>query len=41
MIVKCQQKFIAGSTFLYCKNYDQIYETLQPDFIVNIGIKEW
>ena len=22
-------------------HYDQIYGTLQPDFIVNIGIKEW
>ena len=40
MIVKCQQKFIAGSTFLYCKNHDKIYETLQSDFIVDIGINE-
>ena len=40
MIVKCQQTFIAGSTFLYCKIYDQIYQILQSDFIVDIGIME-
>ena len=40
MIVKYQQKFIAGSTFLYCKNHDEVYETLQSDFIVDIGINE-